>query len=227
MPAAIREIASPPFFAHIWLKPYYLIPAFLMARLKKAVAFVFHPVRDFFIKHPAVLSGYIIYAYFFVTTMGFYRDLKDSHFKSFNIIERFDALIWMWLLAVVLVKVIEYRNRLTQQERLRIEREKELEIKNAQVVTAHQMIRTLQHQINNPLTVILLYVQRTLRKEKLSPGALESLTEIRNSAERIAAVLHEFAHAQGIETVGSPVGDLITPSKKDDTARTMDEASSA
>lgn len=198
-----------------------------MASLKRAFAFVFNPLRDFFIKHPAVLSGYIIYAYFFITTMGFYKDLKETHFKSFNIIERFDALIWMWLLAVVLVKVIEYRNRLTKQEHLRIEHEKELQIKTAQVVTAHQMIRTLQHQINNPLAVILLYVQRSLRKEKLSPETRESLTEIQKSAERITGVLHDFANAQGIETIGSPVGELITPSKDHDTTRTMDDASSA
>jgi signal transduction histidine kinase len=198
-----------------------------MAALKRAFTKIFKPVRDFFIKHPAVLSGYIIYAYFFITTMGFYKDLKETHFKSFNIVERFDALIWMWLLAVVLVKVIEYRKRLTEQERLRLEHQKELEIKSAQVVTAHQMIRTLQHQINNPLTVILLYVQRALRKETLSAGAQESLTEIKNSAERISAVLHEFAHAQGIETVGSPVGNLVTPGQKHDTTRTMDEASPA
>ena len=198
-----------------------------MASLKRAFTKIFQPVRDFFIKHPAVLSGYIIYAYFFITTMGFYKDLKETHFKSFNIVERFDALIWMWLLAVVLVKVIEYRKRLTEQERLRLEHQKELEIKSAQVVTAHQMIRTLQHQINNPLTVILLYVQRALRKETLSAGAQESLTEIKNSAERISAVLHEFAHAQGIETVGSPVGNLVTPGQKHDTTRTMDEASPA
>jgi len=198
-----------------------------MSSLKKALASIFYPIRDFFIKHPAVLSGYIIYAYFFITTMGFYRDLKETHFKSFNIVERFDALIWMWLLAVVLVKVIEYRNRLTKQDRLRIEHEKELEIKSAQLATAHQMIRTLQHQINNPLSVILLYVQRALRKEQLSPGGLESLTEIKNSAERISSVLNEFANAQGIETVGSPVGNLITPSKKNDTTRTMDETSSS
>lgn len=217
----------PPHFLRTFGRHVPPIFVILMATFKKTVIALFLPIRDFFIKHPAVLSGYIIYAYFFITTMGFYKDLKETHFKSFNIIERFDALIWMWLLAVVLVKVIEYRHRINEQERLRIEREKELEVKSAQVVTAHQMIRTLQHQINNPLTVILLYVQRAMRKGQLSPETQESLTEIKNSAERIAGVLHEFAHAQGIETVGSPVGDLITPSKKDDTARTMDEAGSA
>jgi signal transduction histidine kinase len=151
--------------------------------------------------------------------------MKQSHFKSFNIIERFDALIWMWLLSLVLVKVIEYRHRLNEQEKARLEREKELEVKSAQLETAHQMIRTLQHQINNPLTIILLYVQRALRKGEASPEILQNLSEIKTSAERIAATLTAFANAQGIETVDSPVGDLITLRKQDDPTRTMDETS--
>jgi signal transduction histidine kinase len=195
-----------------------------MMHVKNAITRLFHSARDFFIKHPALLSGYIIYAYFFITTMGFYKDLKETHFKSFNIIERFDALIWMWLLAVVLVKVIEYRHRLTEQERMRLEHQKELEIRTAQLATTHKMIRTLQHQINNPLSVILLYTQRALRKEPLNPAIHEALSEIKNSAERITNVLKEFAQARGVETVDSPVGDLITPSNKNDTPRTMDEA---
>ena len=195
-----------------------------MMHVKNAITRLFHSARDFFIKHPALLSGYIIYAYFFITTMGFYKDLKETHFKSFNIIERFDALIWMWLLAVVLVKVIEYRHRLTEQERMRLEHQKELEIRTAQLATTHKMILTLQHQINNPLSVILLYTQRALRKEPLNPATHAALSEIKNSAERITNVLKEFAQARGVETVDSPFGDLITPSNKNDTPRTMDEA---
>jgi signal transduction histidine kinase len=191
----------------------------------KHLMLIFKPVRDYCIKHPALLSGYIIYAYFLVTTMNFYRDVKQSHFKVRGVFERFDALIWMWLLAVVLVKVIEYRNKLNEQERIRLEREKELELKTVQLATAHHLIRTLQHQINNPLTIILLYVQRALRKGNATPEVLDILSQIKDSAERIATTLRDFAHAQGIETVDSPVGDIITPHQQDDPARTMDETS--
>jgi signal transduction histidine kinase len=194
-----------------------------MARIKTFILRLIKPARDFFIKHPALLSGYIIYAYFFITTMDFYRDTKRSHMKPVGIFERFDALIWMWLLAVVLVKVIEYRNRLNDEERRRLEQAKELELKGVQLDTAHQLIRTLQHQINNPLTIILLYVQRALRKGEATPEIMDNLSQIKESAERIAATLREFANAQGIETVDSPVGDLITPRNQDDPARTMDE----
>jgi len=195
------------------------------AGIKKVLRPIYKPVRDYFIKHPALLSGYIIYAYFFVTTMDFYKDFKETHTVGFlSTLERFDAVIWMWLLAVVLVKVIEYRNRLSSQERLRLEHEKELEVKGAQLATTHQMIRTLQHQINNPLTIILLYVQRALRKAESNQQDLENLIMVKNGAERIATTLREFAHAQGIETVDSPVGDLATPAKKDDAKRTVDAA---
>jgi signal transduction histidine kinase len=195
----------------------------MMTRIKHLLMLVFNSARDFFIKHPALLSGYIIYAYFFITTMDYYRDVKRSHMKPVGIFERFDALIWMWLLAVVLVKVIEYRNRLNDEEKKRLTKEKELEMKGLQLETAHQLIRTLQHQINNPLTIILLYVQRALRKGEATPELLDNLSQIKESAERISTTLREFAHAQGIETVDSPVGDLITPRKQDDPARTMDE----
>ena len=197
----------------------------MLSKTKKILHPFYKPVRDYFVKHPALLSGYIIYGYFFVTTMGFYKDFKMTHTVGFlSTVEKFDALVWMWLLAVVLVKVIEYRNRLNEQERLRLEHAKELEVKGAQLSTTHQMIRTLQHQINNPLTIILLYVQRALRKTENNQQDLENLIMVKNGAERIATTLREFAHAQGIETVDSPVGDLATPTKKNDPKRTVDEA---
>lgn len=197
----------------------------MLAETKKILYRIYKPLRDFFIKRPALLSGCIIYAYFLVTTMDFYKDFKKTHSVGvLSTFEKFDALIWMWLLAVVLVKVIEYRNRLNHQERLSLEREKELEVKGAQLATTHEMIRTLQHQINNPLTIILLYIRRALRKAENNQQDFENLTMVKNGAERIAATLQEFAHAQGIETVDSPVGGLVTPTKKDDPKRTMDEA---
>jgi signal transduction histidine kinase len=192
--------------------------------MKKTLYRIYKPVRDYFIKHPALLSGYIIYAYFLVATMDFYKNFKETHSVGFlGTLEKFDALIWMWLLAVVLVKVIEYRHRLNQEEKQRLEHEKELQIRGAQLSTTHQMIRTLQHQINNPLTIILLYIQRALRRAENNQQDLENLIMVKNGAERIATTLREFAQAQGVETVDSPVGNLVTPSKKDDAKRTMDE----
>jgi signal transduction histidine kinase len=219
------SVASRIFFLHIVTNTSEPQALFEIAEMKKILHLIYKPVRDYFIKHPALLSGYIIYAYLLFTTMDFYTNFKKTHTVGLlSTLEKFDAVIWMWLLAVVLVKVIEYRHRLNQQERQRLEQEKALEVKGAQLSTTHQMIRTLQHQINNPLTIILLYVQRALRRAENNQQDLENLIMVKNGAERIATTLREFAQAQGVETVDSPVGNLVSPSKKDDAKRTVDEA---
>ena len=66
----------------------------MFSETKKILHPFYKPVRDFFVKHPALLSGYIIYAYFFITTMDFYRDFKKTHTVGFmSTVEKFDAVI--------------------------------------------------------------------------------------------------------------------------------------
>jgi signal transduction histidine kinase len=183
-------------------RPTYLPPP--PSRLQKTLVF-FRPLKDFFIKHPAVLSGYIIYAYLFISTMEFYRDFKEKHFTHFmDYFKSFDSLIWMWLLALALVKVIEYRTRVVQNQA-------QLSVKEAELQTVHGMLRTLQHEINNPLAIIFLYLHQAERNAKDSPKVVKTLAEIRKGAERIAKTLRDFSNAQGYETVPSPVGDMIKP----------------
>ncbi|MBI3112313.1 MAG: hypothetical protein HYZ01_12170 [Ignavibacteriales bacterium] len=180
---------------------YFSPPPSTMQSFRRALS----PLKDFFIKHPAVLSGYIIYAYLFISTMEFYRDFKERHFTHFlDFYKSFDALIWMWLLAFALVKVIEYRTKVS-------EKQKQLSIKEAELQTVHGMLRTLQHEINNPLAIVFLYLHQAERSAKDSPKLAETLTEIRKGAERIARTLRDFSNAQGFETVQTSAGQMIKP----------------
>jgi signal transduction histidine kinase len=175
-----------------------------MFRLQKTIGF-FRPLKDFFFKYPAVLSGCIIYAYLFFSTMEFYRDFKEKHFTHFlDYFKSFDSLIWMWLLALALVKVIEYRTRVSQKQA-------QLSVKEAELQTVHGMLRTLQHEINNPLAIIFLYLHQAERSAKDSPKLIQTLVEIRKGAERIAKTLRDFSNAQGYETVQSSAGPMIKP----------------
>lgn len=163
------------------------------------------PLKEFFIKHPAVLSGYIIYGYFFISTMEFYRDFKEAHFTHFlDYFKSFDALIWMWLLAFALVKIIEYRTKVA-------EKQEQLSIKEAELQTVHGMLRTLQHELNNPLAIMFLYLHQAERLAKESPKQTEVLAEIRKGADRIAKTLRDFSNAQGFETIQSSAGQLFKP----------------
>ncbi|HLF20551.1 MAG TPA: histidine kinase dimerization/phospho-acceptor domain-containing protein [Bacteroidota bacterium] len=192
----------------------------------KSLRQLYTTMKEFFIKYPAVLSGYIIYAYFFVSTMEFYRDFKQHSYEhGFDFVKEFDALLWMWLLASALVKVIEFRSKLGEQEKKQLEQQKELEIQQSQLKTMHEVVRGLQHDINNPLTIILAYLRRAEKAAENNAEVIKNLNEVREGAERIAKALRDYSEAKGVATVSSPVGGYAQPRKPDDTSRTMDEAS--
>jgi signal transduction histidine kinase len=168
-------------------------------------------LSDYFARYPAVLSGYIIYSYYFVTTMSFYKHMKRASMDRFQIFSEFDGIIWMWLLAFVLVKVIRYRTSLQVEETIRIEREKQIEVQQTQLKTMREVIRTLQHEINNPLAIILGYVNQAEKEATQSPSLMKDLGEIRSGAHRIKKTLLDFSNANQYDTIDSSVGPMAQP----------------
>jgi len=171
--------------------------------------------RDFFVAYPAVLSGYLIYMYFFFTTLEFYDNFRTQTLDSFDIFNSFDALLWMWLLSYALVKVIQFREKAHRNEQLANDREKELEKHRSQMDTMHQVTRALQHQINNPLTIVYAYAQKMLRKEGLDEDTEKAMMEIKTGAERISSALKEYSEAKSYATVDTPVGKMATPGNEE------------
>ncbi len=196
--------------------------------MKRFFRLLFEPLVNFFIRYPAVLSGYIIYLYLFLATLDFYRDVKEKtahHIVDY--FQNFDALIWMWLLAWALVKVIDYRTSVQTHQKKELEHQQEMKIKQTQLETMHEVIRALQHDINNPLTIILAYLRRAEKAAAHSPEILENLAEVKSGAERIAKSLSDFAKARAYSTIESPVGPLAQPLSNNDPTRTMDETGPA
>ncbi len=150
----------------------------------------------FFAKYPAVLSGYIIYCYLFISIMRLFYKVKYHGATLYEAYDIFSALPFMWLLAVSLVKVIEYRIKLHQNETRQLVREKELQMKDTQLKTMHEVVKGLQHQINNPLAVIALLVGRTKRLIKDNQDAVKNVEFIEQSANSITKALEDFKRAE-------------------------------
>ncbi len=187
--------------------------------MKRFIRLLFEPLVNFFARYPAVLSGYIIYLYFFLATLDFYRDVKEQAPHGLvDYFQNFDALIWMWLLAWALVKIIEYRSKVQTHEKREMEHQQELKVRQTQLNTMQEVIRALQHDINNPLTIILAYLRRAERAAANSPEILENLAEVKTGAERIAKTLSDFSKARAYTTIDSPVGPLAQPLPDDDPA---------
>jgi len=184
----------------------------------RAIKRFFKPLADFVVKYPAVLSGYIIYAYLFLATMNFYREVKSAGHNVFDYVQNFDSLLWMWLLAYALVRVIEYRSKLANEEKKRLQHEQTAQISLVQLNTLKEVVRALQHDINNPLTIILAFARRAEKAAQDQPDVLKSLAEIKTAADRIAHRLTEFSQAHSYTSEVSPVGTLAVPGPRDDTA---------
>lgn len=165
-------------------------------------------VRDFVLRYPAILASYFIYGYYFISTMDFYIKFKNKHFGATDALKHFDTLLWMWILAYALVKVIDLRERLHRKEREMLEKQHDLELKETQIQTLHEVIMTLKHEINNPLAIILGYT-RLLKKQIVEPDAIKKVEEIETASQRINHALKEFSTAQVYEVSESPVGNLI------------------
>jgi signal transduction histidine kinase len=152
--------------------------------------------RDFFAKYPAVLSGYVIYAYLFVSIMHFYIKARAGIPQAYDIFETFSALPFMWFLSVALVKVIEIRTKLQESEKQCILAKKEVELHQAQLQTMQETVRALQHHINNPLTVIKLSMDIARKAAHENDDIDRTLTLAEKSVSRIQNALIDFSSAK-------------------------------
>ena len=170
---------------------------------------------EFFSRYPAVLSGYIIYGYLFLSIMRLFLKVKHGTASVSDAYDIFSALPFMWLLAVAMVKVIEVRTKLHEsQTQLILDRER-LRVRETQLHTMKEVVRGLQHRVNNPLAIILLYVSRIRRKSGDNAETLNGIEQIDIATKNISSALAEFSAAQRYETehAGPLVGDIAVPPK--------------
>jgi signal transduction histidine kinase len=131
-----------------------------------------------------------------------------------NIIDSFDAFPFMWLLALVLVKIIEIRTKLYESEEQRILAEQEIQLHQTQLKTMHEVTRGIQHHINNPLSIIVLSLGSAQKAAEGNPKIIRQLDTINDEINRIISALSDFAKATAysVDTIDSQAGTIATRS---------------
>ncbi len=167
-------------------------------------------IKDFCAQYPAVLSGYIIYSYLFVAMIRLFLKVKFGGATLSDAYDIFSALPFMWLLAVALVKVIEFRSKLHELQTASMRNQEELHLKETQLRTMKEVVRGLQHRINNPLAVIFLYVSKLKSKVGYDTVTRDVVDKIGVASTRISNALVQFSQAQNYEAeyVGHVVGTM-------------------
>jgi len=184
----------------------------------KTLRNLYEKVKFFCIKYPALISGVFIYSYLLFCIIHFFVKMKylpiHTALTVENIIDSFDAFPFMWLLAMVLVKIIEIRAKLYESEEKRMIAEQEIQLHQTQLKTMHEVTRGIQHHINNPLSIIILSLGSAHKTAEGYPKIIHHLDTIEEEINRIIAALSDFAKASAYtsETIDSRVGTMATRS---------------
>jgi signal transduction histidine kinase len=171
--------------------------------------------QEFGTRYPALMSGLIIYSYLLFSIVHYLIKTKSLIPTFYDVLETFDALPFMWLLSLALVKIIDVRGRLYKSETERTFVQKQIEIKQTQLSTLHEVVKSLQHHINNPLAIITLTLATTRRQAKDNPELLRQVDAIDESTQRIIRSMKEFFETQSYETerVDAVIGNItVLPS---------------
>jgi signal transduction histidine kinase len=155
--------------------------------------------RQFGSRYPAVFSGIIIYSYLLYTIIHYLLRAKTANPTFYDMLDTFDALPFMWFLSVALVKIIDVRARLHDSETQRLLAEKQFEIKRTQLTTLHEVVKSLQHHINNPLAIISLTLSSARRHATDNPALGKQLDAIEESTQRIVRSMREFFESQSYQ----------------------------
>ncbi|HWP83075.1 MAG TPA: histidine kinase dimerization/phospho-acceptor domain-containing protein [Bacteroidota bacterium] len=182
----------------------------------------FQKAKNFLSRYPALVAGLVIYLYFLITTLDFYDHLKEANLGIFDYIKQFDTLLWMWLLAWVMIKILNYRTQVQEQAKAKFEQEQQLKSKQVQLAAIQEVVKKLQHDLNNPITILLAYLRRAERSAKDSPETLKNLQEATSAAQRIFNALAEFSKSRIYE----PEQTIDETRTTYENTRRMDEAGS-
>ena len=178
-------------------------------------------MKELATRYPAVLSGIIIYSYLLYTILRFLVRARSFNPTFYDILETFDALPFMWLLSVALVKIIEVRSELHKIQTERMLAQKQVELKQTQLNTLHEVVKSLQHHINNPLAIISLTVNSARRHAKENPELTRQIDAIDESTQRIVRSMKEFFESQSYETerVDAVIGSITSLPATDSTSQ--------
>ncbi len=167
-------------------------------------------VREIATQYPAIVSGLVMYSYLLFMIIRLFIRAHAEGFSYIEVLESFDALPFMWLLSISLVKIIGFRSRLHESERQRLLAEEEARLHQTQVTTLREVVKALQHHINNPLAIISLAARTAAKNAAEHPTILHQLELIQNSGERIEDVLKKLSETvtYSVETPNAYVGPM-------------------
>jgi hypothetical protein len=162
----------------------------------KSVKSVLESLKGLCEKYPAVVSGYFLVGYSFISIIRMLIKAKKGSLFVEDLYDVFSALPFMWLLAMSIVKIIHERSKLRQVQNELAREQLQRQISEIQLSAFKEAEKTLQHRINNPLAVIALSLSRLKHAVQIDRDLVDETNDIECAYQKIGSVLNDFSKTQ-------------------------------
>lgn len=161
------------------------------------------------VQHPSIITAIFLLGYFVTVTVTVAANRTWQQPGTSDALTSIGTVLWMAGLAVILVRVMNTRARRErislEQEIHRLQQEKE----SVRLEAMKETVRTLEHEVNNPLAIIYLNIWAAKRKSAGNHPMLAHIAQVEDSAKRINSVLMGMGSMTAYTTSDSPVGALV------------------
>jgi hypothetical protein len=162
----------------------------------KSVKSAIEPLKGLCEKYPAIVSGYFLVGYSFISIIRMLIKAKRGNLFIEDLYDVFSALPFMWLLAMSIVKIIHERSKLRQMQNELAREQLQRQISEIQLSAFKEAEKALQHRINNPLAVIALSLSRLKHAVQIDRDLLDETNDIECAYQKIGSVLSDFSRTQ-------------------------------
>lgn len=173
-------------------------------------------VKAIYIQYPFVLYGAILvssilYTYLITYLVQYFIKVGEMNFGIVYGIESLEVLPFLILFIVSITRIIELKTNLNKSEKCKLHAERITQLQQAKLTAFHEISRNVQHDINNPLTIINLSLVHARRAAAGIIDILNHIDIIDQAASQIGIALEELSKIHISATNANVIIDYSNP----------------
>ncbi len=150
-----------------------------------------------------------------ITIVNIFYDIQIQRFDFFTWFFKVESLLFFFILSFIFQRLVMMNQIVHDEEIKRLEAEQRWQLKEKELTTLHEVTRGLQHNIANPLAIILMLSQAARRHKGGSAEDVKRWEQCEIAAKKISEVLTRVQSMTDYETEDTPAGKLARMDSED------------
>lgn len=161
--------------------------------------------------NPSFIVWFAFILFMGITVVNIFYDVHIQRFDFFTWFFKVESLLFFFILSYIFQRLVMMNQFLHEEELKRLDIEQKWQLKEKELSTLHEVTRSLQHNIANPLAIVLMVSQAARRRGKsnLPPEDLKRWEQCEIAAKKISEVLVRIQNMTEYETEETPAGKVV------------------